>query len=106
MENRTARWPENKLMDELAKCFAMHKYWSIKAFRNKIPQPEAFIRECLEKIAELNRSGPFANHWSLAKGNEGLVQNLNPSVPADAAAPNPADDIASGDEDEVMIDVL
>ncbi|KAM7196084.1 Transcription initiation factor IIF, beta subunit domain containing protein [Rhypophila sp. PSN 637] len=106
MENRTARWPENRLMDELARCFSMHKYWSLKAFRNKIPQPEAFIRECLEKIAELNRTGPFANHWSLAKGNEGLVQSLNPSVPADAAAPNPADDVASGDEDEEMVDIL
>ncbi|KAM7193499.1 putative transcription initiation factor [Naviculisporaceae sp. PSN 640] len=106
MENRTARWPENKLMDELAKCFAMHKYWSIKAFRSRIPQPEAFIRECLEKIAELNRSGPFANQWSLTKANQGLIQNLNPTVPADAAAPDPADDLASGDEDEDMIDVV
>jgi len=106
LENRTARWPENQLMDELARCFSQHKYWSIKAFRNKIPQPEVYIRECLEKIAELNRSGPFANHWSLAKGNEGLVQARNQSVPADAAAPNPADDAASGDEDEFMEDVL
>lgn len=110
MDNKTARWPENQLLDEIARCFSEHRYWSIKAFRNKIPQPEAFIRECLEKIAVLHRSGPFANHWSLKPEYEGMMAKKNLPQPAnDAAAPKPGADIASEDEDDddiKMEDVL
>lgn len=109
MDNKTARWPENQLLDEIARCFSEHKYWSIKAFRNKIPQPEAFIRECLEKIAVLHRSGSFANHWSLKPEYQTMMANKNLPEPAnDAAAPKPAIDIDSDDDDDdvKMEDVL
>ena len=98
MDNKTARWPENQLLDEIARRFSEHKYWSIKAFRAKIPQPEAFIRECLVKIAVLHRSGTFANHWSLKPEYQGMLANYN--EPSGNAAPQPADDMASEDEED------
>ncbi|KAK3336593.1 putative transcription initiation factor [Cercophora scortea] len=101
MENKTARWPENQLMDQLAKCFSEHRYWSIRAFRSKIPQPEAFIRECLEQIAHLHRAGAFANHWSLKPEYQSMISKNNLPQPVnDAAAPRPDADMASEDEDE------
>lgn len=106
MENKATRWPENQLMDALAKCFSEHKFWSIKAFRGKIPQPEAFLRECLDKIAVLHRSGTFANHWSLKPEYQSLVPSL--AKPAEDAAvvkaevPSDEDD----DEDIKMVDVM
>ncbi|KAK1758247.1 transcription initiation factor IIF, beta subunit-domain-containing protein [Echria macrotheca] len=109
MDNKTHRWAENLLLDEIARCFSEHKYWSIKAFRNKIPQPEAFIRECLEKIAVLHRSGTFANHWSLKPEYQNMMANKNLPEPAnDAAAPKPSFDVDSDDEEDdvKMEDVL
>ncbi|KAL2257861.1 hypothetical protein VTK26DRAFT_9070 [Humicola hyalothermophila] len=106
MENKTTRWPENQLLDEIAKCFSEHKYWSIKAFRGKIPQPEAYLRECLDKIAVLHRSGTFANHWSLKPEYQSMVASL-PKPADDAAVPRA--DVPSEDEDEEdikMEDVL
>jgi len=97
MENKATRWPENQLMDEIAKCFSQHKYWSIKAFRQRIPQPEAYIRECLEKVAVLQRSGKFANNWSLKPEFQNLLAEL-PKPADDAAVPRA--DVPSEDEDD------
>ncbi|KAK0723981.1 transcription initiation factor IIF, beta subunit-domain-containing protein [Apiosordaria backusii] len=98
MENKTARWPENQLLDAIAECFGRHRFWSIKAFRNEIPQPEVYLRETLEKIAVLHRSGRFANHWQLRDEYQGMLKTAQPQD--DAAAP--AADIISDDEDEDM----
>ncbi|KAL2024168.1 hypothetical protein VTK56DRAFT_9324 [Thermocarpiscus australiensis] len=106
IENKAARWPENQLLDAIAQCFSQHKYWSIKAFRGAIPQPEAYLRECLDKIAVLHRTGTFANHWSLKPEYQGMVASL-PKPAEDAAAPKP--DVPTDDEDEEdikMEDVL
>src|SRR5690242_12089359 len=106
MENKATRWPENQLLDAIARCFSEHKFWSIKAFRGKIPQPEAYLRECLDKIAVLHRSGTFANHWSLKPEYEGMITSL-PKPADDAAVPKadvPSDD--EDDEDVKMEDVL
>jgi len=106
MENKATRWPENQLLDAIARCFSEHKYWSIKAFRGKIPQPEAYLRETLEKVAVLHRSGTFANHWSLKPEYQGILASL-PKPADDAAVPRA--DAASEDEDEEdikMEDVL
>ncbi|KAK0668113.1 putative transcription initiation factor IIF subunit beta [Cercophora samala] len=97
MENKTSRWPENQLLDAIADCFGQHRFWSIKAFRNVIPQPEVYLRETLEKIAVLHRSGSFANHWELKQEYKGMLKTAQPQD--DAAAP-PPDNIISDDEDE------
>ena len=107
MDNKTARWPENQLLDELAKCFGIYTYWSIKALRSRIPQPEAFIRECLDKIAVIHRTGTFANHWSLKPEYQSMIEDKEGPPPANDAAPKP--EIASEDEDDddiKMEDVL
>lgn len=39
----------------------------MKAFKQQLNQPEAWLREVLEGIATLHKSGPFANHWELSE---------------------------------------
>lgn len=105
MENKTTRWAENQLLDEIARCFSEHKYWSIKALRGKIPQPEAFIRECLEKVAMLHRSGNFANNWSLRPEYQGMMAGKNLPEPAnDVAAPKPGADLSDDDDDDIKME--
>lgn len=106
MENKATRWPENRLLDAIAQCFSEHRYWSIRAFRGRIPQPEAYLRETLDKIAVLQRSGTFANHWSLKPEYQGMVASL--PKPADDAAVPKADALSDEEDDEdiKMEDVL
>lgn len=105
MENKATRWPENQLLDEIAKCFSKHKYWSMRAFRGVIPQPEAYLRECLDKIAVLNRTGVYANQWSLKPEYEGMLASL-PKPADDAAVASNAPLDEDDDEDIKMEDVL
>jgi transcription initiation factor TFIIF subunit beta len=57
--------PQNELLDRLFACFTKYKYWSMKALRAELQQPEAYLRETLEKVAVLAKSGRFATQWSL-----------------------------------------
>src|SRR5689334_11524960 len=101
MENKTARWPENQLLDELARRFSEYKYWSIKALRGHIPQPEIYIRQTLEKLAVLHRTGTYANTWSLKPEYQEINKEKNLPEPAnEIAVPRPGADIESDEEDE------
>lgn len=37
----------------------------MKSFKFKLKQPEAWLRENLENIAVLHKTGRFANYWEL-----------------------------------------
>lgn len=65
---KTARIPENELLDRIFQCFSQYNYWSMKALKAAIPQPEVYLRATLEKVANLNKTGRFANQWSLRDG--------------------------------------
>jgi transcription initiation factor TFIIF subunit beta len=64
-QQKTARMPENDLRDALFRCFRKYNYWSMKALRNELKQPEAYLKQQLDYIAILAKSGRFATHWSL-----------------------------------------
>lgn len=113
MENKTARWEEQRLLDALEVAFSEYTYWSMKALRAKIPQPEAFLRETLDRFAVLHRSGRFANQWSVKPEFLHLIEKRGKGLPAaDTAAPGgeaeagPSDMDAGEDEDLKMEDVL
>lgn len=66
---KTARMPQNELLDRIFSCFRKYNYWSMKALRAELQQPEAYLRETLEKVAVLAKSGKFATQWSLKPEN-------------------------------------
>jgi len=100
---KTIRIPESELMDKIIQCFSRYQYWSLKSLRAELKQPEAYLRQTLEKIAVLNKTGRFANNWSLRP--EHAAPNLQTSGDV---APDAADgDSEVEDEEEVkMEDVL
>lgn len=57
--------PQNVLLDRIYECFQKYRYWSLKSLRNELHQPEAYLKEVLEPIAQLVRSGPFAMTYTL-----------------------------------------
>ena len=100
MELKAARIPENELLDQLFRCFSEFQYWSLRALRQRLQQPEAYLRQTLEKIALLNKSGRFANLWSVKP------ENVRHSQGAAEVAPDSAGDDMEEDDDIKMEDVL
>ncbi len=97
-------------MDRIIDCFQKFSYWSMRALRAEIPQPEAFIREVLDRVAVLHRSGRFANQWALKPEFEPMVQRKGAlpgsetTAPLNQDLPDESDD--EDDGDVKMEDVL
>ena len=64
-KEKAVRMPQEELLDALDRCFRRYSYWSLKALRNELKQPEAYIKQTLEQIAVLVRSGDFAMNYKL-----------------------------------------
>jgi transcription initiation factor TFIIF subunit beta len=102
---KTARMPQNELLDRIFDCFGRYNYWSMKALRAELQQPEAYLRETLEKVAVLAKSGRFATQWSLKQENKLANYNsINDAAApvADGEVPDESDmaDEEDGDDDE------
>ncbi|KAL9030560.1 MAG: hypothetical protein Q9196_001321 [Gyalolechia fulgens] len=62
---KAARIPANELKDLIFECFKDYTYWPIRALKQKLDQPENYLRQVLDEIAHLVRNGTFANSWQL-----------------------------------------
>ncbi|KAI9681197.1 MAG: hypothetical protein M1817_002479 [Caeruleum heppii] len=69
-EHKSARIPQNELLDLIYECFGRYSYWPFKALKNKLNQPEAYLKSTLEIVAELVKSGRFALTWTLKPENK------------------------------------
>lgn len=100
VEMKTIRIPESELMDKIIQCFSRFQYWSLKSLRAELKQPEAYLRQTLEKIAVLNKTGRFANNWSLRP--EHAAPHLQ--TPGDVAPDAVDGDSDVEDDDEVKME--
>lgn len=112
-DNRVARIERNALFDRIFAVFRQFKYCSMKVMRERVRQPEAYIREALEEIADLSKSGPFAMNWSLKPENlKGLdiayaTENIAPGGPeGDDSDMGDIEDEDEDDDNVKMEDVL
>lgn len=58
-KERTFRMAKQNLIDTLFDEFGRYKYWSIRALRERLMQPEAWLKECLLEVAEQEQDGPY-----------------------------------------------
>ncbi len=99
-DDRAARLSQSELRDRIFQCYDKFSYWSMKAFKQTLNQPEAWLRENLEELAVLHKTGRFANHWELKpeykranlQGVEGAAPDLGPEVPEGDESDFDADD--------------
>lgn len=98
-DNKTARIPQNELLDLLHKCFQEYKYWSLKALKARARQPEAYLKETLLKIASLEKTGPFAMNYTLNPEAQMMTYNDRGDVPEGIAPDN--DDEEEDDDGDV-----
>lgn len=96
---KAARIPKNQLLDMIFECFRQFQYWPMKALRQRTQQPDSYLRQVLEEVAVLNKSGRFANNYQLSDA----YRDKGGDEAKEAAAE--ADD-GDDDEGEEMEDVL
>ncbi|KAK2591324.1 hypothetical protein QQS21_010977 [Conoideocrella luteorostrata] len=97
---KAARIPKNQLLDLIFDCFRQYQFWSMKALRQKLEQPDSYLRQVLEEVAVLHKSGRFANHYGL---NDAYKDKAGNDAKEEAAE---AVDDGDDDENEEMEDVL
>jgi transcription initiation factor TFIIF subunit beta len=110
MDNKTTRMAENELFDQINRCFSEYNYWSMKGLRARLRQPEAYLRETLDKVAILVRTGPFSNLYTLKPEFRELLakqQSGGSTLPEEnTVAPVGEEPVDDEEEDVKMEDVL
>lgn len=99
-QNKYNRMPQNELIDMLHSMFDDFKYWTMKAIKAKVKQPEAYLKETLPRIAEMVRSGTFASTWKRQE-----TFNMNRSLGREEVGDSTVK-MEDDDEDDEMEDVL
>lgn len=97
VKEKAVRMSASDLTDALGRCFRRYKYWSMKALRTELRQPEAWIKELLEQIATLVRSGDFALNWMLKPEYQNIVREGD-DVKEELAKVESGTDMGTGDE--------
>ena len=52
-------------MDMIYDCFKQYNYWSTASLKERLRQPETYLKQTLEVIAQFIRQGPHAMTWQL-----------------------------------------
>ncbi|KAL4803015.1 transcription initiation factor IIF, beta subunit-domain-containing protein [Aspergillus unguis] len=100
-ENKTTRMPQNELLDLIYLCFREYRYWPFKTLKARLRQPEAYLKQTLEMIAHLVKSGDFAMTWELKP--EARESNYSNTLePKQEAAPGLDFNFEEGSEDDAM----
>lgn len=73
----------------------------MKAFKNQLKQPEAWLRENLEDVAVLHKTGPFANHWELKPSYQ---RPATMEAAPDAAGGDDDDDDGDDDDENIQME--
>lgn len=103
-EGRAIRMPKKDLLDLLFRCFEEYEYWSMKGLKERTKQPETYLKESLESIANLIKKGPYTSKYNLKPEYKRLRD-------ADRAARlgqnyEDEDDKKEEDDDDDMVDVI
>ncbi|TCD63740.1 hypothetical protein EIP91_004991 [Steccherinum ochraceum] len=100
---RMARMPRNQLLDMLFSLFRERERWSIKPLRERTQQPEVYLKEVLNEIAFLHRSGEHNGTWELManfKGDDIKGENVPLPPPGDPNDVKMEDDEDEDDDDD------
>ena len=109
-DTKFTRMERSALLDALFGCFKEYTAWSIKGLKERLQQPEAYLKEVLGEIAVLHKSGKFALKYTLKPEYvQRVPEGLDAEAPvkeegAAADAPIEVDD--EEEDDEEMEDVL
>lgn len=97
---KAQRMPPDQLMDLLVTAFHEYPYWGFKTLVQRVHQPEAYVKDMLGKVAELIKTGPFANTYRLREEYRKLQVAGAQFWESGAVAPEAQDEDTEGNEDD------
>ncbi|KAI0080933.1 transcription initiation factor IIF beta subunit [Panus rudis PR-1116 ss-1] len=98
---RMARMPRDALLDLLFSLFREKEHWSIKPLRERTQQPEVYLKEVLNEIAFLHRSGEHNGQWELMANFKGDgIKSENVPLPPEGSMLKMEEDGFDEDEDD------
>ncbi len=97
--NKAVRIPENLLLDQIMKCFERFDFWPLRSLKADLNQPEAYLKEVLERVAILTRSGIYVGTYQLQPSFKDTTKYNFGNVKAEQA-PEVASDFGGTDDDE------
>jgi transcription initiation factor TFIIF subunit beta len=105
-KDKFVRMSQTELYDAIHRAFSEYKYWSLKALRQRLHQPEDFIRKSLENIGTLIRSGDFAMQYVLNPEYAASLDIKDDNVIAEAgmAESGDSDSGDDGDDDDMEME--
>ncbi|CAZ85590.1 unnamed protein product [Tuber melanosporum] len=107
-DNKAARMPHSELLTALFSLFAEHEYWSMRGIRERLFQPEQYLKQTLDEIAKMDRNGPFTGKWSLKSEYKNTDDKKKLELAASTGGEAGQEVIEIDDDDEMveMEDVL
>jgi transcription initiation factor TFIIF subunit beta len=104
-KDKFVRMSQTELYDAIHRAFTEYKYWSLKALRQRLHQPEDFIRKSLENIGTLIRSGDFAMQYVLNPEYAASLDIKNDDAIAEAGhVESDSDSGDDGDDDDMEME--
>lgn len=113
---KSIRMPKKEILDYLFKLFDEYDYWSLKGLKERTRQPEAHLKECLDKVATLVKKGPYAFKYTLRpeykklkeeerKATLGeLADDQSSATPGENGDNNPQDENNDDQEEEIEME--
>ena len=93
--------PQNELLDLIYECFREYKYWPFRSLKTRLQQPETYLKQTLEMVAHLVKSGDFAMTWELKpEARESNYANALYHEAKDELAPGTESNVDDLSEDE------
>ena len=90
-EGRAIRMPKQDLLNLLFKLFEEYEYWLMKGLKERTKQPELYLKELLELIANLIKKGPYTSKYNL-KPEYRRLRDAEKAASLDDTAVKPEDD--------------
>ena len=82
------------------KCFERFDFWPLRSLKAELNQPEAYLKEVLERVATLTRSGIYVGTYQLQASYNKDTAKYNFSNVKAEQAPEVASDFGGSDEED------
>jgi transcription initiation factor TFIIF subunit beta len=100
-KEKAVRMDKDKLLDAIRNCFTEYQYWSLRALRMRLNQPEAYIKEMLDDVATLVKSGDFVQNYKLKAEYQRLNEMDEAGVKPEVAPEKMEEESDEGTGDEM-----
>lgn len=105
-DGRAIRMPQKDLLDLLFRLFEEYEYWSMKGLKERTRQPEMYLKESLELIANLIKKGPYTSKYNLKPEYRRLRDAERAARLGQAAGDENDNDNKDDDDDVEMEDII